>query len=303
MTTPHLFRNIGKELIEEEHKRIILWNDLLKNQELSEELSNHFNCKNVDKALENFKETDEILKQIEALTSKELVDISDEEKTDDEILTELDKLREIHELEALNDDIVEIKQKEHRIRELFQEIFKILTLKLHLIRVIRNNPTKELLITLFRLIFFQEAMVFKIFKKDTFFDESKHIHFYITKITKAIILEEEIKEEPETDEEKFIKEMVKKMGIEDSRNEYRLLGENIYNEFAEMAGAPLGMNGDILKGIERMEKLMKKDKLMYKTIKKLKPKYDDAKIKMTIIAFRQSYELSHFMGFEVNFVT
>ena len=58
-------------------------------------------------------------------------------------------------------------------------------------------------------------------------------------------IEEEVKEEMETDEEKFAREIVKQMAPDESRRRYRKLGEDIFVELAEMAGAPLKMGEDI----------------------------------------------------------
>ena len=75
----HLFgseKNVAKELVMDDTKRMALWNEHLENYELRENLSRHFNFRNVDKALQDFEATDEVLKQIEALISSELVEIT-----------------------------------------------------------------------------------------------------------------------------------------------------------------------------------------------------------------------------------
>jgi len=104
--------------------------------------------------------------------------------------------------------------------------------------------------------------------------------------------------------DKELLENIKKVISADHNISIRLprkLGENIYLDLAEMAGAPV--TGDITEGIERLEELMKDDKIMYKIIRKLRPKYDSDKINSVILAFRKAYDLGHFQELEAIFAT
>ncbi len=304
----HLFgskKGIAKELAMDDNKRMALWNEHLANYKLREELSKHFNFGNVDKALQDFKTTEIVLRQIEALISPELVNIADEEKTDEEILADLIRLKSNSEIEKLADTVVSMQQKQSALLKLFHEILNVLRAELHLIRLIRKKPSnsRDLLIRLFEIIFHQEARLYKVFREQYFFEENKHIHANIMRITRAIILEEEVKEEMETDEEKFAREMVKQMAPDESKRRYRKLGEDIFFMLAEMAGAPMPRGEDITEGIKRMEGFMKNDEIMHEIVKKLRPKYDDTKLKGVILAFRQAYNLGHFEELESEFVT
>lgn len=308
----HLFgskRSIAKKLVMDDNRRMGLWNEHLANYALREELSKQFNFGNVDKALRDFRATDKILRRIEALISPELVNIADEEKTDEEILADLELLKNNVEIEHLADAVVSVKQKQSALLELFHEIWNVLKAELHLIRLIRKNIQKnsshsrDLLLRLFKIIFYQEARLYGVFREQYFFKENKHVHQDIVRIARAIMLEEKVKEEIETDEEKFAQEMVKQMAPGESRRRYRKLGEDIFFILAKMAGAPMPRGEDITKGIKRMEELMEDNEIMYKIVKKLRPKYNDVKIKGVILAFRQAYNLSHFEELESEFAT
>jgi len=304
----HLFgseKSIARELVKDDARRIKLWEQHIANFAERERLSKHFNYRNVDQALADFETTLTILRKIEHLISPELVTITDEEKTDQEILDDLQRLRNNDEIEQLTGIVSLVKQKESSLLELFQEIYKVLCTELHLIRAIQNKPpnTKELLIKLFRLIFHQEARLYSIFLQEFYYDENKHIHQYVTRISHAIILESEIKEEMETDAEKFAREMFHHISNPESRHHYRKLGEDIFLALAERAGAPMPRVEDIMNGIENMEREMRDDDLMYRIVKKLRPKYDDSKIHGVIIAFRRAYTLLHFEELASEFVT
>jgi len=304
----HIFgskKGIAKELVMDDNKRMALWDEHLSNFLIREQLSKSFNYGNVDKTWQDFETTDKLLEQIEGLISPELVNIANEEKTSAEILADLKLLKTNPEIEELSDTIVSVKQREDALRKLFQEIFYVLKAELHLIRLIRTRPSdsRNLLTRLFEIIFHQEARLYKIFREKDFFEENKHIHAEIIRIARAIMLEEEVKEEMETDEEKFAEEIIEQMVPDESKRRYRELGENIFIELAEIAGAPMPRGEDITEGIKRMEGLMRNDETMRRIVKKLRPKYDETKIRAVILAFRKAYNLGHFEELESEFVT
>jgi len=303
----HLFGNkssIARELALDGNKRMALWNKHLANWELREKLSVQFNYKNVDAVVKNFNATKEILDKIAALIPPELVNIADEEKTDAEISEDLERLKGMREIESIYTDIVLVQQKQALLRTLFREILNVLKAELHLIKLIKKKPTnlRELLLKLFMIIFHNEAQLYKIFREQCFSEEHKHVHPIIARIARAIILEEKIVEEMETDEEKFARQMVKQMADE-SMHAYRKLGEDIFYELARLAGAPMGMGEDIVTGIARMEGHIRNDGIMYRIVKRLRPKYTDVKIRGVILAFRMAYGLGHFEGLSAEFAT
>ena len=304
----HLFgnkKNVVKELMTKDAQRVELWHEHLKNYELRESLSKQFNYGNVDKAIKDFGTTLQLLRQIESLISPELVTVNDEIKTDQIILEDLKKLKGNREYEILSANILYATRKHQELIKLFQEIYDVLRLELHLIRLIKTHPNnlRSLLLSLFEIIFHREARLYKIFIEQMYFEEDKNLHAEIVRITRAILLEEEVKEEMEKDEEKFAREILKQMIPTESKHRYRKLGEDIYLKLAEMAGAPMPRGEDLTKGIELMQKFMREDDTMKMVVKRLRPKYDDVKIRGVIIAFRNAYNLGHFEELESAFAT
>ena len=78
-------QDITKKLFIDKNKRLSLWNMHLVDFTKREELSKHFNSKNVDQAIENWEDTLKVLKQIGSLVSSDLINIHDEEKLEKEI--------------------------------------------------------------------------------------------------------------------------------------------------------------------------------------------------------------------------
>ncbi|MBU2561969.1 MAG: hypothetical protein KKD17_06760 [Nanoarchaeota archaeon] len=301
----HLFRNrkkAAKKLEMHEEKRMKLWEQHVLSFPEREELSKSFSYKNVDALLADPKALKDVLDRLEATISHDLVHIDDEEKLDHEILADLKRLRSADEAISVKYDIAYEAGKQASMMKLFRIIHETVAAELHAIRLLRKNPAnaKELLLALFHLIFHKESHLYLIFLEKQ--HKEKETHNMVTEIARAVLLEEEFKEEMEKEEQRFVREMVRKMG-DDSRHHYRRLAEDIYSGLAGMAGAPVGADGDIVEGIKRLEQLMKTDAVMQKIVKKLRPKYTDEKVKAVILAFRKSYDRGHMMELEAHFAT
>ncbi len=287
-------KGVAKKLVMSDAKRMDLWKKHLSNYYKRESLCLHFSFGNIDAALQDFEGTRRVLDQIESLISSEVINIGDEEKTDREILADLRRL-ESSDVDSLAQTLVDETRKQALLISLFREIHNTLLVELHLMRLIRKKPpnAKELLLNLFRLINNREFVLYQVFNKEHFFDEHKADHAKIVELARAVILGKELKKEIETDEERFANEMLSVMAQEESGKEYRVLGEHIFLELVESVGAPFTAEG-IVPGLKRMEKLMKDDTVMYKIVKKLKPRFGDAKIRAAITAFRKAYDFGHF---------
>ena len=302
----HLFgstKSIAREIINDDKKRIALWERHLSDFQKRESLARHFNHANIDNALLYFEATKKVLRHIEKLILQDIVNADDEGKTDKEILGDLARLKENHEIERLHEVVLSSRQKQKTLLVVFGEILKVLRAELHLIRAIMKKPSRDLLLSLFRIIFFNEANLYKIFRAECFGADKKHIHADIIRVARAIILEQEVEELMETDEEKFARKMVRQMAPHESKRRYRKLGEDIFLALAEKVGAPMPRGEDITKGIKRMERLMAKDDVMYVIVKNLRSKYNDSNIKGVILAFRNAYGLGHFEELESEFAT
>jgi len=289
----YLFGKKKPKLVIDENKHLPLWEEHLTNHKKREILAKQFNKANVDKTLQDTTTTQDILKQLEALISPELIHIKDEKKTEKQLLEDLQNLKTTNQTESIAKTVIDRKQKQAHLIEIFQEIHNVLKSELHLIKLMQRKPSKDLLIQLFRIIFFQEAMLYKVFRSESFFDEELHIHEAITKISRSILLQEKIKEEAETEKEKFAKLLAQKMH-QDSKSRYQELGREIFSKLVEMVGAPMKDPDKMLEGMDRLDELVKNEKVMYKLVKKLRPRYDDTKIKLVIIAFREAHRFGFF---------
>ena len=315
----HLFGNkksIAKELAVDENKRIALWEDHLSNYNHREELVRPFSFGNADKTLEDFGDTLRKLKELEESISSELINIRDEEPLEEEILADLKKLKDPNASNQLSLVVIEETRKQAALLSLFQEIHDVLRAELHAIALAKKKINEEaepssikpLLTRLFELVYQNEDRLYRAFEKE------KPSYEEVIKITKAILLQEELKEELETDEEKFARQMIKQMALADdgSWHEYRELGRDIFFALASATGiefiaAPDDMRvmdeSDMDGLIVKMEDIIDDDSILHKIIKKLKPKYNDNKIKVVILAFRGAYEMGHFEDFVSEFFT
>lgn len=290
----------AKRLIQSESKHIKSFEVHIANHKIREDLCKKFNFGNVDKALQDSKSLLKVLNQIEGLTSSELIDIKDEKKADSEIIDDLDSLKTIRELEGFIGHIVDVKQKEKHIIEFFNEILKVLEAELRLIYSIKKKPTKESLLKLFELIYHHEDRLYKLFREESF-SGSIEAHKYIMDIARAVLLQKKIKEEKETDEEIFAEEMAKGMGPVETKRKYRLLAESIFYELADIVGGPTSEHMYMEDGLDQMKQLISDETIMYKLIKKLRPKYDKFTIRSTVIAFRKAFTLHHLEEFYADF--
>lgn len=297
------------ELHLEAEKRLELWHRYLENYPKREQLAKYFSYASLrenDVTSNDYAQgLMQVLAQIESLIGQELIDVTDEQKADEQIMADLRKLTASNhgqELYQLTNAIARESGKQKNLLVLFRKLHDVLKAELHAIQTVRKFPEKrpELLQLLSDLIFTQEGYLYKTFNADSFTDRS--VYDEINLIARAILLEEELKEKIETAEDKFVNLMIKIMGNEDSAHHYRKLGESIYEDLVEEVG-DLGPEGDITEGIRRLEELMKDDALMQQLVKRARPKYNDEKISWTIKAFRKAYELGHFDNLEGIFVT
>ncbi len=303
----HLFGNmpsVAREVSLDSQKRLQLWQEHLKNYSERERLSSSFSFKNVDAALQNFDVLIQVLGEIERLIDRDIIDIEGEEKTESEILADLKRLvGHSRGYEQLHDSVFEEEGTQKTLLIIFQRIHDVLKAELHAIKLIRQKPgnVRELLLLLFQLVFQREAILYKGFNPASFRD--KLLADKVGRIASAILLEQELKEEVQSDEEKFVSSMVRIMGNEESSHYHRKLAEAIYYELAERAGAPLLRGEDITEGVKRLEQLMQDDALMFAIIKAKRPRYSDLQVQWVMKAFRKSYDLGHFETLSEEFAT
>ena len=314
----HLFggkKGLAQKLVLDEKRRLALWEEHIANYPQREELAKHFSFKNVERATEDRRETTKVLTKIEALIHPDLINIGEEEKLEEEIVADLNKLKDAATFQLQT--IVEEKKKQELLLPLFQEIHDTLIVELYLISLIKKKLAdntqnreniKDLLLKLFRLINFKEAMLYKLFRKESYFEQNLPQYDLITKIARAVILQEKLEKEIETEEDIFAKEMFEKMAEleyvpEESKHEYHQLAEDIFFVLTGKVGAPRPRDEDLTIAIGKMERIIRNDATMSKIVKKLRPKYGEAKIKAAIRAFRKAYNNLHFEHLMGEFAT
>ncbi|MBN2052232.1 hypothetical protein JW756_01900 [Candidatus Woesearchaeota archaeon] len=309
----HLIRDkktLGNEILTDENKknRINTFDEYVSSFEIKEELAKNFSFKNIDLTLKSPELFNRVLNQIAALITEELAETKNEEKLDREIFSDLKRInseKSKMELADMTRKIAYGRQKQEAIIESLRKIHSILILELHTITLMRKKPAnlKEVALHFFELMFFREAALVKVFQAKSFLEENAETHKMILSIAKAVILEEELEEEIIREEDKFADEMVEKMGFEDSKNHYRKLGEMIYFELIDLAGAPFRESESLMNGVETFEKLVRDEQLLYNIIKKNRPKYPDAKIRVAVSAFKRACHLGHFYNLQGAFFT
>ncbi len=297
----HLFgdsKGAAKKLELDEKKRLALWEQHLNNFPKREELAKHFRFgQYVEQALIDFDETRKVLQEIEALIPPELITLEEEEKAEEDILSDLDKLTSDMKLWDIARELVHEKKKQAALLKIFKEIHDTLILEHHLIKLILKKPSKELLLRLFRLIFNSEAALYKAFKAESYSQGSLSEHAAVMKLAHAVLLEEALEEEIETEEDLFVKEIAAKMAYE-KPGRYRDLGEDIFLALIERAKATLKEGEDIGDASLRMDAMIEDQRILYSIIRKLRPKYKEDKIRLIIDAFLKAHHLGHFEELE-----
>jgi hypothetical protein len=298
----HLFgdnKKAAKRLELDEEKRLVLWDAHLNNFPQREALAKHFRFgQYIEQALINFDETRRVLQQIEALIPPELITLEEEEKEEEILLRDLDKLRNDLNIGSIARELVQEKKKQAALLIIFKEIHDTLILEHHLIKLVLRKPSKELLERLFRLIFFNEAALYKAFRAESYSQGSISEHAAIVKLARSVLLEQELEEEIETEEDLFVKAMVAKMAYGKS-GRYRDLGEDIFLALTERAKASLTEDEDIGDAALKMDTMIEDQRTLYLIVRKLRPKYKEDKIRLVIDAFLKAHHLGHFEELEV----
>jgi len=292
-------KDVAKELLVDETKKVKLWPKHVSDFAEINYLSKSFSFSTVDKALKDFPALEKTLGEIESLISPELVSIGKEEKLEDEILADLKLLKSRDEVHKLSGDLQFEAPRQAKLREVLNEIYNNWTVALQLIRLIRKKPVnvRELLLELYKIIL-KNSDLYSPFYAESH-PEHKDIHTEIMRIAKAIIFNEEIIEKIEAavdkDEVKFVSKMAGQMAPGDTPKRYRELAVSIFEKLAEMAGSPFPKEAKpYIAGLKKMERLMDDDSLMFTLVKGFRPRYDDAKIKLIVKAFREAYANTFF---------
>ncbi len=302
---------IAKDLVLNRKKILDLWKEHLQDFAHREDLARLFKPGNLNdsKVVHSprfWGDLQPVLDKIEALISKDFVNIHKEERSEEEILSDLKRLTSEEsraETVDLTDSIVHEFNKHRQLIKLFKKVHDIIKLELHLIRLIREKPKNfpELLRGIFQLIFQEEPRIYRIFKEEGFvFD--KPAFFEIERIATALFLGKELKDELATAEHIFVKLVVKIMEDPTSEHEYRELGEDIYIELAKLMPLSASIERDIREWGDHIRELILNDTIMTKiteaVLQRKNKTYTNEQVKGLIRAFRKSYGLEHFRELE-----
>jgi hypothetical protein len=269
-----------------------------------ESLCMHFSYKNVDKAIEDWAGTLQVLDKIRSTIHPDMVSIHHEEELDEEILADLGRLK--GEISQLSSDFVYEEDKQTTLLTLLKKMHDVLRTELHLIRDIIKRPSnvRDLLLRLFDIICHVETKLYEVFNEEHFHDKSAHEK--LMKIARAVIMQEELEDKLETDEEIFAREVIKKLAPQPIEHDYSKLANGIFERLSERAGASRSLKEEtdpyfVEEILDRMEKEMGDTALLTQIIKELRPAYREYEIKAIIIAFRQAYRLGSFINLEEMF--
>jgi len=297
----HLFgskKGIAKELIIDENKKMSFLQKRLFDIASIRDLSMSFSFSEIDKALKDFSSTKEKLARIESLISAGWVSVGREERLEDEIIADINRLMTREDIEKLCSEMMTGLPKETELRKLLNEIYKTAKIIIRLIRLIMKKPSnvKNLLLELYKMILRLSQLCAPL-SQESYYREKQQNHAKLIKLAKAIIFNEEINEkiiaQEESDEERFSREMAYKMEYSETNLRYKGLAHSIFLNLAGLSGGLEKDPDEQKKMFERMENLMFDEKLMYTIVKKLRPRYADEKIKIVILAFRKAYDLGY----------
>ncbi|MBI2655023.1 hypothetical protein HYX06_01210 [Candidatus Woesearchaeota archaeon] len=302
----HLFGNrtdLAREINFDAQKRLSLWSEHLANYPKREALAKFFSYANVDNALNNLAKLDDVLAEIGSLVSNDLVSIGDEEKTQDEILQDIERIITSRGGYAVS-HLTSIVARQAAIFNILKKLYQLLKVELHAIRAARKNPNRTFLLNLFKLIFHEEASINNMFMEECYSKYGKATWEDLDRLIKATILEEKLTEDMQSAEETFVRMAVKEIGSGTRRN-YRRLAEDVYYDLLEIIGTPFRTPEDFDRGLKELERLVLDDNTLRKLIlkNKRKLKLTDEQVEWMIKAFRKSYESGHFEELDAEFGT
>lgn len=306
----HLFgskSDLAREIQFDAVRRMTFWQEHLDNFPEREELAKFFSFNNVDNAIAHPQELDKVLARMESLISRDLITIGDEEKTEEEITKDIERIFPGSSEDPI--DLVSIVQKRNSMFKTLRRLHDILMVELHAMRTIRKTIreggilNRDFLLKIFRLIFHDEANINNNFIAEDSQEDMATLD-ELNRLTRFVILEEKVTEDMQTAEEAFVRMAVPHMA-DGSKHKFRRLAESIYEDLLEMVGAPFRDADDIEEGVKQLELKIQDDKLLRELIIKnrRKQKFTDEEILWMVKAFQKAFEHGHFEELNAGFGT
>ena len=132
---------LAREIERDAEKRITIWKAYVKSRDEDDVLVRRFNYGTIDEALRDLKKLDATLAALQKRVPKEIVEVDEEEKLDEEIVADLERMSGAHgskrSREIKNAIIAEEKKLPH-CEAYLKHAHDLLTTRLHTIRVLRG---------------------------------------------------------------------------------------------------------------------------------------------------------------------
>ena len=257
----------------------------------------------------DFVEYAPLLAELESLISPDIINLNEEVKSEKEIIDDVkdltEMLKDIHENElgSLMKKLASGRIKQQGLLQVFKKIYDLLQVELQLIKMIQKNPPKDIEnFNYLHTLIEEEGKLYSPFKKGSYFTDTT-INEDIQRFTRAILLNEKIKEKVETAEEKFARKLARDFNPDndsDSLSSYGILAEKIYSSLVKLAKKELAKDAAIEYVVMKVEDLMNNDAIMMDILKRLRPSFDDVKDRIVTTVFRNAFESGHFEDFVRN---
>ncbi|HLG23941.1 MAG TPA: hypothetical protein VI564_03370 [Candidatus Nanoarchaeia archaeon] len=296
----HLFGNrktISREILIDNSRCRDLWEQHVKDFRTRETLVSYFNYKNIGQALSDLPALEAKLDEIKKLISKDLIDIESEEISEEEILTDLGIVYR-YKIITLTDSIGEESQIQKHVMELLEKLYHFLRLELHIIALIKKKVNQDgykanirgLLLELFKLISQKEWHFYVPFKEEKFGMKAKYEAIRETVV--AILLGQELEEEVESAEDRFVREAIGHMQ-EGSKHKFMKLAKQLYASLLKMSGAPFGSAKEADRGLKKLELHIHDVGLISQIISERSRKLTKDEIGWLAQAFIKAYDKGH----------
>ncbi len=306
----HLFgtkKSIAHELLEKTKNPQAIWKEL-ENMILAFKGRSYVSLcySEVDRTVANFSRAENLLNDMETQLLEQIVDVDEEVAIEEEVSVELTDFIKLSHYKR-DEKLWDIVETEKHFLMLFKSIKYICRQMIDVIRLIRQDESNRRanIIALFEYIKKLEELYIPL---------TEHLHSNpenykeIIRVATAVLRQEEIKErfkkKEKAVEDKFVTKMVTQMsGLYESHRSHRKLAESIFLQLIDDTGFPSTDSEELLKHVDRMEKLLDENAHMYALVKRLRPRYDDEKIRIVIEAFRIAYAEGNFDNLGSAFAT
>jgi len=304
----HLIRGTAHEVEIDAEQRVHLFKQHLESYAVRENLVRFFDFGEIrnGRCFENLTELANVLRKIDATISRSIITEREVERLDEEILNDLERLRDRTEITQVNIGLGITEEK--GVKDFFKKLHDLLLVEVETVRMLlrniseKNECPRELLTRLFQIIFHDEAFLYERFKMNSKY-AFEHANETVREIVQAFLLGKKIEQKEKAAEQHFVHNMRERMGKRSSKE--RALGERIFLLLLEQAEAPWRDVDEWEKGIKEFERLIESDHDLDNIIRKAikRRKYSAQDVSLIREAFRAATSDGHFEELEGEFYT